>query len=345
MDNALPPETPPNTPSPAPPGPAPDRRLFQRLTVLSMVALFAGSLAVAVIGLRQKTEPAASMDASKLLLSRRPNLIGVVSLRGPIYDSDESRMFGAPRIEAWVRRFKRLIEKENVKAIVIEINSPGGSVGAVQEIFSQVKKMRSKTEKPIIAYVGDVAASGGYYVASACDKIVVHPGSLTGSIGVIFSVSNFTELMKKVGVQMTPIKSGKHKDIGSPTRNMTDEERKLLQELIDDAYGQFLSAVSEGRNMPLEQLRPLADGRIFTGAQARKLGLVDVLGDSEDALNLAAELAGIPESPQAIRDSDPWQGLIEILGTAFKGPSLGALAGFAPRPRLEYMWGGLGGAE
>ena len=184
--------------------------------------------------------------------------------------------------------------------------------------------------------------------AQACDKIVAHPGTLTGSIGVIFEVTNMQGLFAKVGFKMDPIKSGAHKDIGSPARAMTPEERKIMQDLIDDAYGQFLQAVADGRHMPVEQVRPLADGRIFSGTQAVKNGLVDELGDSHDALMLAAKLGGIGDAkPRVRRDGEKFSDLFEMLETRARislgvGPVSIPLpeALSAPSHGMLYMWQG-----
>ena len=197
-----------------------------------------------------------------------------------------------------------------------------------------------------MAHLGDVAASGGYYLAAGCDKVVAHPGTLLGSIGVIFHTSNVEGLFKKIGIKSNVIKSGKMKDIGSSTRPMTAEERRLLQELIDNAYGQFFRAVAKGRNMPASKLKPLADGRIFTGEQALKKGLIDRLGDSQDAVLLAAELGGIKDKrPKVIRGSaDSFASVLELLESriaSMASPKSALLREFEYQlagSGLEYRW-------
>lgn len=249
--------------------------------------------------------------------------------------------------EQWARRIEQLAETKGVKAIVLDINSPGGSVGAVQEIYTRILRVKKEKKIPFVALFGDVSASGGYYLGAACDKIVAHPGTLTGSIGVIFSVSNMEGLFAKVGYKSDPIKSGKHKDIGSPARPMTLEERQILQTLIDDAYGQFVQAVADGRKMTVEQVKPLADGRIYSGNQALALGLVDQLGDSLDATKLAAEMGGIKdEKPRVRRDTEKLNDIFELLETRARltfglGPA-GVTLNAAPAiPRgLLYAWSG-----
>src|SRR6185436_16569611 len=157
------------------------------------------------------------------------------------------------------------------------INSPGGSVGAVQEVYDEILRLK-KSGKKVVVSMGDVAASGGYYVACAADKIYANPGTLTGSIGVIFETGNVQSLLKKIGVKVQPIKSAEHKDIGSPFKTMSVQERQILQSIIDDAYGQFVRAIVDGRQMQKEKVLRLADGRIYSGAQAKSEGLVDELG-------------------------------------------------------------------
>jgi protease-4 len=303
-----------------------------------------------VIVVRGKTAPARgeSKDHPGILSSSPKETVGWVTIRGPIYASESSKPWdkGSDQL---ARRIESLADTPGVKSIVLDINTPGGSVGAVQEIYMRI--LRMKKEHPNLKFValfGDVAASGGYYIASACDKIVAHPGTLTGSIGVIFEVTNMQGLFAKVGFKMDPIKSGAHKDIGSPARAMTPEERKIMQDLIDDAYAGFVQAVSEGRHMPVEQVRPLADGRVFSGNQALKNGLVDQLGDSHDALMLAAKLGGITDpKPKVRRDGEKFSDLFEMLETRARislgvGPVSIPLpeALTAPNHGMLYLWQG-----
>ena len=195
-------------------------------------------------------------------------------------------------------QIRRFAKDNSVKAIVLRINSPGGGVAASQEIYEEIKK--AKRKKIIITSMGSVAASGGYYIASASNKILANPGTITGSIGVIMEFTNFEELMKKIGIKGVVIKSGKFKDIGSPTRPLTDEERALLSEMADNIKEQFVKAVAEGRNMDIEEVRKIADGRIFTGEQALKLSLIDKFGNLYDAIELAAKMAGIKGEPHVV---------------------------------------------
>jgi len=199
------------------------------------------------------------------------------------------------------RRIMRSLETckkdPKIRAIVLRIDSPGGEVVSCQEIYQQIKEMN----KPTVASFGAVAASGGYYIACACDKIIADPGSITGSIGVLMEFPNFTGFIKKIGVKFEVVKSRKHKDIGSPFREMTEDEKKLLKGVVADVYEQFVDAVVEGRNLPRNEVLQIADGRIFSGRQAKNLGLVDEMGTLQDAIKEAAKLAGIEGKPEVIR--------------------------------------------
>lgn len=343
-------ETNPTPPAPAPldPDQLSPRRVKRRI-MLSLVALHGLSLLAAAVLVVRAKDPAPKGGDKKALLSSlaaSKDSVGWVSIRGPIMAGETGRPWerGA---EQWARRIEQLAETKGVKAIVLDINSPGGSVGAVQEIHSRILRVKKEKKIPFVALFGDVSASGGYYLGAACDKIVAHPGTLTGSIGVIFSVSNLQGLFEKIGYKSDPIKSGKHKDIGSPARPMTPEERQLLQAMIDDTYGQFVGAVAEGRKMSVEEVKPLADGRIYTGTQALNLKLVDQLGDSKDALMLAAQLGGIKdEKPKVRRDTEKMSDLFEMLETKARltlglGPITIPLADLGgPKPGLHYLWTG-----
>lgn len=339
----------PGQPAPLDPQQLSPRRVKRRLMV-SIVVLHALSLLAAGVLVLRAKDPAPAKGSKKDLLaslSSSKESVGWVTIRGPIMAGETGRPWerGA---EQWARRIEQLAETKGVKAIVLDINSPGGSVGAVQEVHSRILRVKKEKNIPFVALFGDVSASGGYYIGAACDKIVAHPGTLTGSIGVIFSMTNLEGLFAKIGVKQDPIKSGKHKDIGSPARPMTAEEKKILQDMIDDTYGQFVSAVSAGRKMPLEEVKPLADGRIYTGTQALDLKLVDQLGDSKDALLLAAKLGGIKdEKPKVRRDAEKMSDLFEMLETKAAltlglGPVTLPLERLGVQaPGLFYMWTGL----
>lgn len=195
---------------------------------------------------------------------------------------------------------KRFGDNPTVKAIVLRIDSPGGGVVPSQEIHDAVKRVRNKNNKAVVASMGTVAASGGYYIAAATDRIMANPGTLTGSIGVIMEMANVEGLLKKIGVEGVVVKSGRYKDVGSPLRKMSGEERALLQVVMDDVHQQFIQAVADGRSMDVAEVQLLADGRIFTGRQAKDAKLVDELGDLDDAIRLAADLAGIEGEPKVV---------------------------------------------
>lgn len=242
------------------------------------------------------------------------NAVAVVTVKGQIQDSLDT-----------VRTLDRLAANSGVRAVVLRVDSPGGGVAPSQEIYDAVVRVRGR--KPIIASLGGVAASGGYYVASACDAIVADPGTLTGSIGVVMQMGNISELLKKVGLQGITLKAGKYKDIGSPLRDMTDEERRLLEGLLENVRGQFVAAVAKGRKMSIDEVRQLADGRVYSGEQAHDLRLVDELGGLRDAVDLAARRAGITGEPSWIeieKRQRPWwwreiAGLVEGGAQRFGG--------------------------
>jgi len=213
--------------------------------------------------------------------------VGVVQIEGAINDSHDT-----------IESLKYYGESKGIKAVVVRIDSPGGAVAPTQEIYEEIEKLRKK--KPVIASLGGMAASGGYYIASACDQVVSNPGTLTGSIGVIMELGNVEELMKKIGVQGYNIKSGANKDIGTPFKPLSPEGKGILQALVNNVHAQFVSAVAKGRKMDEEKVRELADGRVYSGEQAKGLGLVDLLGNMEDAVDQAAKRGGIKGKPQVI---------------------------------------------
>lgn len=317
-------------------------RLWLRaIAVLYALSLFAAFAVISRADAARKLKPN-DMDLAKLtgLGQGKKDAVAVIPIYGLITQGNSSRSWerGSQQI---AKRIRTLSEKKEVKAILLDINSPGGSVGAVQEIYTAVLRAKRETKKPFVARFGEVSASGGYYVASACDLIIAQPGTITGSIGVIFSVTNFEGLMKKVGMKNEAIKSGKFKDIGSPSRDMTPEERKLLQGLIDDSYSQFVAAVSEGRKMPVEEVKVLADGRIYSGRQALGNKLIDRLGDLRDALDAAGELGHIGKNPRVLTDSDPFENLMSLMDSKLQlFGSKSVSEALEIGPRLEYRWYG-----
>ncbi|HSE02840.1 MAG TPA: signal peptide peptidase SppA [Methylomirabilota bacterium] len=201
--------------------------------------------------------------------------------------------------ETIVRTLGEYRDDPAVRAVVLRIDSPGGVVAPTQEIFTAVRRLR-ETKKPVVASLGSVAASGGYYVAVSADRIFASPGTLTGSIGVVMQLANVEGLLKKVGVEYVVVKAGAYKDVGNFARAMTPEERRVLQSLLDDVYDQFIAAVAEGRGLKPEAVRAFAEGRIYSGRQAHGLKMVDDLGGLEDAIEAAAKMAGLPAKPKVV---------------------------------------------
>ena len=226
--------------------------------------------------------------------------IGLVEVRGLILDPQET-----------VKQLHDFQKNDNVKAVVLRIDSPGGVVGPSQEIHAAVKKLSAA--KKVIVSMGSVAASGGYYIAVPATVIYANPGTITGSIGVLMKFSNIEGLLDKVGMRSFTLKTGKFKDAGSPVRPMTEEERAMLQGVIDSTHGQFVRAVAEGRKLPETTVREIADGRIFSGEQALGLKLIDRLGTLQDAIDEAGRLAGISGEPQVIRPPKKKKFLLDML--------------------------------
>lgn len=215
--------------------------------------------------------------------------VAVIRIEGVILDAQQT-----------VGELKNFGESSSIKAIVLRIDSPGGGVVPSQEIYEAVKRVRTTQNKTVVASMGTVAASGGYYIAAATERILANPGTLTGSIGVIMELANVEGLLKKIGVESVVVKSGRYKDIGSPFRKMGLEDRQILQTVMEDVHRQFIEAVAEGRSLDVREVRRVADGRIFTGRQAKDAKLIDGLGDLAEAIKVAAELAGIEGEPQVV---------------------------------------------
>jgi len=246
--------------------------------------------------------------------------VALVSIEGPIVDSMDV-----------VKEIKEHTTDRSIKAIILRIDSPGGAVGPSQEIYEEVKK--ASAEKHIVVSMGSIAASGGYYVASPADMIFANPGTLTGSIGVIMEIPNLEGLMTKIGVRTEVIKSGRHKDMASAFRKMEKEDRDILQGVLDNVHEQFIRAVAEGRKLTVDSLRPIADGRIFTGEQAKGLKLVDELGTLEDAIRKAAELAGISGEPEVVSKKDKLS-FLEMLRSGFPKE----IADMFPSVKIKFLY-------
>ena len=208
--------------------------------------------------------------------------VGIIEINGTIMDSKKI-----------VDDLNDFNNDDDIKAIIIRLDTPGGAVAPSQEIYNKVKNIAVENKKPIIASMGSVAASGGYYIAIGADKIIANPGTITGSIGVIINFPIAKDIVEKVGFKFNTIKSGKMKDAGSPYREPTDEENIFFQDIVDDLYLQFVTEVSNQRNISMDNLKNISDGRIFTGNKAYELGLIDSIGTFEDALNISKNLANI----------------------------------------------------
>lgn len=227
------------------------------------------------------------LDEDEFSKVKTDRAVGIVDLTGEILTSDD-----------FYRDLSKHVDNEKIKAVVVRIDSPGGAVGASEEIFRYIKN--ASALKPVVCTMGSIAASGGLLASLGCQKVFVNPGTLTGSIGVILAVPNFSKVMDRFDVKMNVIKSGALKDAGSPFREMTPEDRSYLQSVIDATYDQFLNLVAESRGIEPEKVRTFADGRVMSGAQAITLGLADEIGGIEEASAAALELAGISGKPEII---------------------------------------------
>jgi protease-4 len=258
-------------------------------------------------------------SADFLLAGKTVPSIGVIKIYGAIAITGETTIFGEQGgSDAIVAQLDRFLNNNLIKAVVIRIDSPGGTVAATQEIYNKIMKLRARNI-PVVASMGDIAASGGYYVASACNYIIANHGTLTGSIGVILASPDLTGLMEKTGIKMNVIKSGSYKDILSSTRTLSPDETALLQEIIDITYRQFLKDVSLGRNLPISDFEAYADGRIFTGDQAVKYRLVDEIGTFEDSIAKARKLADLPENAPIFEEEySPFEKLLAGMGMSSK---------------------------
>ncbi len=268
-----------------------------------------------------------SNRGGKYLIPREA--LGLLRVEGAIVD-----------VDWYMDQVDILRDDDSVKAVVLRIDSPGGAVAPTQELYTELLKLREN--KPLVVSMGTVAASGGYYLSCSADWIVSNPGTVTGSIGVIMELTNLEGLFDKLGIRSRTIKSGQHKDMGSPFRELTPEEEELLSEMIKDTHEQFVEAVLGGRPVEPEEIRPYFDGRVFTGRQALGLGLVDELGNINDAMRKASELAGLEEIPSEIVEPErKRRGLISILfGRSFldKLNAVMEAAGVGRVDRALQLW-------
>jgi len=280
--------------------------------IISLSVLFAVSIRIAKSLIGGADSPISSQDG-----------IGLVEVKGMILDSKET-----------IRQLRHFLKQENLKVVVLRVDSPGGIVAPSQEIYEEVKKFAAK--KKIIVSMGSLAASGGYYISAPATMIYANPGTITASIGVILKLSNIEALMDKIGIKSYTLKTGKYKDSGSPVREFSAEDRAMLQSVIDNTHEQFIRAVAEGRKLPIDEVRRIADGRILSGEQAKGLKLVDRLGTLQDAIEEAGKLAGIKGEPEVIIPPKKRVNYLDLLADGveekFEGTLKSALGGM----RLVY---------
>ncbi len=313
------------------------------LTAVFSLSMFSGFYLIFTAGLRPavknvvKEENHGKISSSLFKLSSKQEGVAVIKIRGVIEEGTDTGFSSKQSASSIAKRIRALAEKKEIKGLLLDINSPGGTVASVQDIYDSILYFKSKG-KPVVSLFRDVAASGGFYVAMASDKIIAQPGTITGSIGVIMQGANVEGLMEKIGVKMIPIKSGKHKDIGSAFRPMTEEETALLQEMIDDTYQQFFNVVKSSRKAISEtDLRVYADGRVFTGARAKTLGLIDDLGGEEKAKEYLAQMTGIKDPKLINTGISSLMDLFSFSSSMENKLGLNKIEEVAT-PRVSYLW-------
>lgn len=326
-----------------------DKHAVHGIWAVLLLAVFAVS---AVCGVYLTVKPVAKCTPAKAAekedgtsklaaaFSRAKGEKGIawIKVRGVIAQDNNSSAFSRPSgASSIAKKIREAGQDDNVQAIVLDINSPGGTVASVQNIYSEI--LKAKEKKKVVALFRDVAASGGFYIAMAADKIVAEPGTITGSVGVIMQTSNVEGLFDKIGVKVTPITSGKYKDMGSSFRPMSDAEKAILQDMVNDTYTQFFAAVKAGRpNVKPEDLAEYTDGRVFTGQRAYNLGFVDKLGGEEDARLLAGELAGIKDPKVITSRPDGLRELIFSFGSSMENQTLAKQLQTLATPSVSYLW-------
>lgn len=290
------------------------RSLWTGCLVTTLVVLFFVGLSGIVLALLGKGSLFTSQER-----------VGVVEIKGLLTDSRNA-----------IKQLDRYRDDDNIKAIVLRINSPGGAVGPAQEILREVEKIRAK--KKIVASLGTVAASGGYYIASGANLIMANRGTATGSIGVIMQFTNVEALSKKLGLDFFNLKAGRYKDVGSPFRSMSPEDKAYLQGFLDNIYQQFLSDVAHNRKIPLAKMKTLAEGRIYTGEEAKQAGLVDEFGNLADAIERAGRLGGIKGKVKAVYAKKEGFSFLRLLLGQEAEESLTNLSLPYPEPAFLPSW-------
>jgi len=310
------------------------------LPIALLALLLPGCITVAI-------NPGPSELKEKTLEGKGSDKILLIDISGMITDQESSSGLVNPRTEPSLvdqvkDELKKAEDDDHVKAVVLRINSPGGTVTASDIIYHELTGFKARTKRPVIASIMDLGTSGAYYIAQAADRIIANPTAVTGSIGVIMVQANVQGLLEKIGVQTTEIKSGEKKFMGSPFRPLTPDEQKIFQNVIDDMYRQFLSIVGKGRPaLTADQIRAAADGRIYTADQAKELGLIDEIGYLDEAIGVAKKAAKLDEAKiVTYHQSSDYKSTIYSVGNGGKGGleiNLGSLAAFAS-PRFMYLW-------
>lgn len=291
---------------------------------LIIAGVIFGMLVIFMLVIANSGSSSRSKFADDDLSAYTGDCIGEIEIIGPIFDSRK-----------WCKDIDKFRTKSNVKAILIRIDSPGGGIAASQELYEAIKRAREK--KPVVVSMGGVAASGGYYAAIGADTIVANSGTTTGSIGVLIEITQFYDLMNKIGVKSELITSGEYKGAGNPFNKLTAKERAYFQSYIDDAYQQFIEAVAEERGLDLKSVKKYADGRVFTGRQAKEFGLVDELGDRYYAIQLASEMCGLGASPKVIKPVKRLKDM-DLLDLLLEKSMHAVERNIASRPAFQYRW-------
>ena len=336
-----------------PSGTPPRRRRWRGLLIggaiaLGLLFLTAGTIAVVlVVSLGDSGGGTAASPPTfqeEYVSGEGDAKIAVVPVEGVIGSQETTGALRTPAAtpETLRDQLTQAAEDEGVEAVIIEVNSPGGGVVASDEMHQSILDFKEESDKPVVVSMDETAASGGYYIATAANSIVANETTLTGSLGVIFSYLNYGEAADRLGLEEEVIKSGEFKDIGAPTREPTEEEREILQELVMESYDGFVEVIVEGRGLPEERVRELADGRIYSGLQARELGLVDELGNLDTAARVSRELADVEEATVVRYTQDP--GLAELfqarLAATPESEAMKTLeaAGLSLTPELQYLY-------
>jgi len=316
------------------------RRRWIALGIVLVLVAAAGTVQLAAGGLEWTFGPSKVWE-EEVVTGKGRDRIALIPVEGTISESPGGLWSDTIDFEGILSQLQQAMEDDSVKAVILRINSPGGEVVASDEIYRAIKRVQEQG-KPVVASMGGTAASGGYYIATAADWILANPNTLTGSIGVIFTLPNYEGVADLIGYKVNVIQSGAMKDMGNPWREMRPDEKEVFQKLVDETYGRFVDLVAKERGMPREKVLTLADGRIYTGQQAKDLGLVDELGTLDDAFAEAKRLAGLEEA-QLIRYVYPSMGWFDLAGGLFgraREPLTDwkSLLPLPTEPRLMYLF-------